>query len=40
MEFARFWQLQRRFEPAMAEAERARRYAVWRDAVRRTLTRA
>jgi glycerol kinase len=40
MEFGRFRQLQRRFEPAMAEDERARRYAVWQDAVRRTLSRA
>ncbi len=39
MEFGRSWQLQRRFEPAMAEDERARRYAVWQDAVRRTLSR-
>jgi glycerol kinase len=40
MEFARSWQLQRRFEPAMAGEERARRYAIWQDAVRRTLSRA
>ena len=35
-EFGKSWALQRRFEPAMAEAERARRYAGWQDAVRRT----
>ena len=37
-EFARFWALQRRFSPAMETAARDRRYAGWRDAVRRTLT--
>jgi glycerol kinase len=36
--FARTWALDRRFSPRMAEAERARRYATWQDAVRRTLT--
>ncbi len=35
-EFARTWALQRRFTPAMAEPERAARYAAWQDAVRRT----
>ena len=35
--FARSWALQRRFVPHMDEAERARRYAGWQDAVRRTL---
>jgi len=38
-EFARGWALGRRFEPAMDDAERARRYAGWKDAVERTLTR-
>ncbi len=38
-EFAQSWALQRRFSPHMDEAERARRYAGWRDAVGRTLTR-
>lgn len=38
-EFAERWALERRFEPAMDEAERARRYAGWQDAVRRTLSR-
>ncbi|MSU91129.1 glycerol kinase GlpK [Rhodobacteraceae bacterium 2CG4] len=38
-EFARGWALERRFEPAMDDAERARRYAGWKDAVARTLTR-
>lgn len=36
--FADTWALDRRFLPRMDEAERARRYDVWRDAVRRTLT--
>jgi glycerol kinase len=35
-EFAKTWALERRFQPAMAETERARRYAGWQDAVRRT----
>jgi glycerol kinase len=30
--------LDRRFEPQMDEATRARRYAGWKDAVKRTLT--
>ncbi|WGF88400.1 glycerol kinase GlpK [Marinivivus vitaminiproducens] len=37
-EFAKAWQLDRRFEPAMDAAERTRRTQLWRDAVRRTLT--
>ena len=37
-EFADQWRLDRRFTPGMGEEERARRYAAWRDAVRRTLT--
>jgi glycerol kinase len=36
--FAAAWKLERRFEPAMPEADREARYAGWRDAVRRTLT--
>jgi glycerol kinase len=36
--FARTWRLDRRFEPRMDETERARKWAGWRDAVRRTLT--
>ena len=36
--FAERWSLDRRFEPAMDEDTRARRYAGWKDAVRRTLT--
>ncbi len=35
--FAAAWALDRRFSPRMGEEERARRYATWRDAVRRTL---
>jgi len=38
-DFAQAWSLQQRFTPAMAEDERARRYAGWQDAVRRTLSR-
>ena len=38
--FARSWALDRRFEPAMpAERRREEKYAGWRDAVRRTLSR-
>ncbi|MDQ2090776.1 glycerol kinase GlpK [Marimonas arenosa] len=36
--FAENWVLERRFQPAMAAAERERRYAGWQDAVRRTLS--
>jgi glycerol kinase len=38
--FAQTWALQRRFLPRMAEPERARLYAGWQDAVRRTLSKA
>ena len=37
--FAATWKLDRRFEPAMDAATRARKCAGWRDAVQRTLTR-
>ncbi len=37
--FSSAWKLDRRFEPEMQTAERARRIAAWRDAVRRTLSR-
>ncbi|MEQ9641110.1 MAG: glycerol kinase GlpK [Alphaproteobacteria bacterium] len=37
-DFAKAWALERRFEPAMADAAREERYAGWQDAVRRTLT--
>ena len=36
--FAAQWRCEQRFEPRMADAERARKYAGWQDAVRRTLT--
>jgi glycerol kinase len=36
--FAATWKRDRRFEPAMAPEERARKWAGWRDAVGRTLT--
>ena len=35
-DFATRWRCDKRFEPAMATEERDRRYAGWRDAVRRT----
>ncbi|MBN2055489.1 glycerol kinase GlpK [bacterium] len=38
-ELARFHRSERRFEPGMAEAERERRLAGWRDAVSRVLVR-
>jgi glycerol kinase len=37
--FAASWARDRRFEPAMAEAERSALIGAWRDAVSRTLTR-
>jgi glycerol kinase len=37
-EFARTWALDRRFEPAMNDAERRQRLKGWRDSVRRTLS--
>jgi len=37
---AAHWRLDRRFDPAMAREEAARRHAGWRDAVRRTLSAA
>ncbi|CAN1722471.1 glycerol kinase [Hyphomicrobium sp. 1Nfss2.1] len=37
-EFAAMWALDRRFQPGMAQAERAGLIASWHDAVRRTLT--
>ncbi len=37
--FAAQWRLDRRFEPHMEAAERERKYAGWKDAVRRTLTK-
>ncbi|TNC72053.1 glycerol kinase GlpK [Rubellimicrobium roseum] len=39
-EFARAWALERRFEPVMSGEERARRLALWTDAVARTRGRA
>ena len=36
--FAARWRLDRRFEPRMNKAERERKYAGWKDAIRRTLT--
>jgi glycerol kinase len=38
-EFAKSWQLERRFTPEMDEATRARKFAGWRDAVARALWR-
>ena len=37
-DFAAQWRLDRRFEPHMAADLRARKYAGWKDAVRRTLS--
>jgi glycerol kinase len=37
--FAEAWALERRFEPRMEAGERARRLALWDDAVGRTLSR-
>jgi glycerol kinase len=37
--FAKSWKRERRFEPHMAERERAQKWAGWQDAVRRTLTK-
>ncbi len=36
--FAATWALERRFVPGMDEGEQGRKYAGWRDAIRRTLT--
>jgi glycerol kinase len=36
--FAAQWRLDRRFEPQMDSTVRTRKYAGWKDAVRRTLT--
>ena len=38
-EFAQSWRAEHRFTPAMPQAERDRRYAGWRTALDRTLTR-
>ena len=37
-EFAQTWERGGRYEPAMAQDDRARRYSGWKDAVRRTLS--
>ncbi|MEQ9199682.1 MAG: FGGY-family carbohydrate kinase, partial [Rhodospirillales bacterium] len=37
--FAEKWQLDRRFDPAMDEAVRSKKFAGWQDALRRTLAR-
>ena len=38
-QFAKSWRVERRFTPAMKKTERARRMALWADAVSRTLTK-
>lgn len=38
-EFSRAWALERRFTPAMPEAERTSKYRGWQDAVSRTLSK-
>jgi len=37
-DFANSWRLEKRFEPAMEEADREGKYAGWKDAVKRTLS--
>jgi len=37
--FARSWEVEHRFTPAMAPETRSQRLALWKDAIRRTLTR-
>jgi glycerol kinase len=37
--FAKSWALQKRFKPAMKPAKRTARYAAWKDAVSRTLSK-
>jgi glycerol kinase len=37
-EFSKKWALDRRFEPAMQDDERNRRYAVWKEAVKATMS--
>ena len=37
--FAKSWQLDRRFSPKMTRSERTRKFAGWRDALGRTLSR-
>ena len=37
-EFSRSWAAEHRFTPTMGETERERKYAGWKDAVRRTLS--
>lgn len=36
--FSKLWSLERRFSPAMGQEDRERKYAGWKDAVRRTLS--
>jgi glycerol kinase len=36
--FAKTWSMERRFTPSMSATERERKYALWKDAVGRTLT--
>ena len=38
-EFSKSWALESQFTPKMGEEERARKYAGWKDAVERTLSR-
>ena len=38
-QFAKSWKRERRFVPTMDAAMRARKWAGWQDAVRRTLAR-
>jgi glycerol kinase len=38
-DFAKSWRLDKRFTPKMKDDERARKYAGWKDAVARTISR-
>lgn len=38
-EFAQNWALERRFDPGMTKETRAAKYAIWQDAISRTLSR-
>jgi glycerol kinase len=37
-EFAATWALERQFTPAMSAVDKDRRYAGWKDAIRRTMS--
>ncbi len=37
-EFAAIWALERQFTPTMSSVDKDRRYAGWKDAIRRTMS--